>query len=326
MTLAFAAFSSLAAAVIAPEVQTEVIEFYHKDLDHYFITTDPKEISDLDTGVHAGWVRTGFKFPSVKIGSTHAATTPVCRFYGKPEAKIDSHFYSSKLSECEDVKAKFPDAWQFEADEVFRAFAVDPNTGKCPADTTPVFRLWNQRPDVNHRYTDQDFVYAVMVEKGYKAEGDGNPQQPVAFCTPSGGSTVPPAPEGSPACTISASNGSPALGSSITLTATCSNTPTSYTWAGCTSTTNTCTSSKTVAGAVKYTVAGTNDKGMGAPISVSVAWGGVGGNVVGPVCTVTTTTSASSIVPRLTPCSESPAAGGSSSNKASTSVSTAVSD
>ena len=96
LSLALAAISSLAAAVIPPEVQTEVVEFYHKDLDHYFITTNPKEISDLDTGVHAGWVRTGFKFASVKIGSTQAATTPVCRFYGKPEAKIDSHFYSSK--------------------------------------------------------------------------------------------------------------------------------------------------------------------------------------------------------------------------------------
>ena len=32
-----------------------------------------------------------------------------------------------------------------------------------------------------------------------------------------------------------------------------------------------------MAGPVKYSVAATNDKGMGAPISVSVAWGGVGG-------------------------------------------------
>lgn len=289
LTLALAALTSVAGAVIPPEVQTQVVEFYHKDLDHYFITTDPKEISDLDTGVHAGWVRTGFKFPSVKVGSTHAATNPVCRFYGRPEAKIDSHFYSSKVSECDDVKLKFPEAWQFEADEVFRAFAVDPETGRCPADTTPVYRLWNQRPDVNHRYTDQDFEFAVMVEKGYKAEGDGNPAQPVAFCVPAGGSTVPPAPAGSPVCTIAASSGAPALGSILTLTATCSETPTAYLWVGCTSTTNTCTTSRSVAGPAKYTVAATNDKGMGAPISMSVAWGGVGGGGPFPSCTVTAT-------------------------------------
>ena len=290
LSVAFAALTSVVAtAAIPPEVQVEVVEFYHKDLDHYFVTTNPQEISDLDTGVHQGWARTGFKFPSVKIGNTYAATTPVCRFYGRPEAKIDSHFYSSKLSECDDVKLKFPDAWLFEADEVFRAFAVDPQTGRCPADTTPVYRLWNQRPDVNHRYTDQDFVFKVMVEKGYKAEGDGNPQQPVAFCVPAGGSSIPPAPPGSPTCTIAASSGAPALGATLTLSATCSDAPTSYTWLGCKSTTNTCQTTSTTAGPTSYTMMATNDKGTGSHVSVSVNWGGVGANGPLPVCTVTTT-------------------------------------
>ena len=91
-------------------------------------------------------MRTGYRFPVVKIGAEQAGTTATCRFYGRPEAKIDSHFYSSKLLECEEVKKKFPLAWQFEAEEVFRAFAVNPETGQCPVDTGPVYRLGTTAP------------------------------------------------------------------------------------------------------------------------------------------------------------------------------------
>ncbi|HTP99109.1 MAG TPA: hypothetical protein VMN56_07265, partial [Casimicrobiaceae bacterium] len=118
-----AAFSLCAAAAIPATEQTTVVEFYNATLDHYFITADAKEIADLDSGVHAGWVRTGYKFAVIKAGSTYAGTSPVCRFYS-PVPTIDSHFYSAKPSECDDVKTKFPDTWQFESAEVFRAFLV----------------------------------------------------------------------------------------------------------------------------------------------------------------------------------------------------------
>ena len=42
-----------------------------------------------------------------------------------------------------------------------------------------------------------------------------------------------------PACTVSASNLNPAVNTSITLTASCTNSPTSYSWTGCSSTTST---------------------------------------------------------------------------------------
>jgi hypothetical protein len=248
--LLLVAVSLNSVAVVPTANQVELVEFYNKSLDHYFVTAHKNEIDDLDTGVHVGWARTGYRFPVVKIGATEAGTSPTCRFYGRPEAKIDSHFYSSKISECNDVKLKFPNEWQYESEEVFRAFAVNPDTGKCPADTSPIYRLWNQRPDVNHRYTDQLSVYNEMLAKGYKPEGDGNPLLPVAFCQPSGGSVVPPPPAGSPACTLSSPTLTPALGTSQILTATCTNTPTSYAWSGCTSTTNTCTVTRSTAGNV----------------------------------------------------------------------------
>ena len=179
--LAAASFSS-AAAIPATET-AELVEFYNASLDHYFITITPQEISDLDTGVHPGWKRTGYRFLVVKAGSTYAGSVPVCRFYGRPEKGIDSHFYSAKSTECEDVKTKFPDAWVFETAEAFRAFPVNAD-GTCPADTGRVNRLYNNRADVNHRYTDQPSVFFYMVGKGYTPEGDGNPNFPVAFCAP----------------------------------------------------------------------------------------------------------------------------------------------
>ncbi len=281
--LAAATFST--GAVIPATETAEVVEFYNAALDHYFITLTPKEISDLDTGVHPGWARTGYRFLGVKPGSAQAGSVPVCRFYGRPEKGIDSHFYSSKASECEDVKTKFPDAWVFETAEAFRAFPVSAD-GTCPTDTGPVNRLYNNRADVNHRYTDQASVYYYMIGKGYTPEGDGNPAFPVAFCTPTGGSVVPPAPPaGAPDCTLAASSAAPALGATLTLTATCTNSPTKFAWAGCTSTTNTCQSTKTAAGTVKYTVYASNAAGPAPEVSRTVTWGAAAGNL--PICTLT---------------------------------------
>ena len=127
-------FSLNASAAIPASEQTVAVEFYHAQFDHYFISADAKEINDLDTGVHKGWTRTGYRFSVMKGGSSYAGTSPVCRFYS---ATLDTHFYSAKKSECDDRQGRqFGDVWTFESDEVFRAFVVDPATGVCGADTT----------------------------------------------------------------------------------------------------------------------------------------------------------------------------------------------
>src|SRR4030095_916788 len=193
------AATSAFSAVIA-DSQIEAVEFYHDKLDHYFISVDPKEIADLDNGVHSGWARPGMRFQVIKAGATEAASLPVCRFYGKPEVGLDSHFYSATSIECDAVKKDFADSWVLESPEVFRVFAVDPQSGNCPADSVPVFRLWNKRADVNHRYTDQISVFQSMVQKGYVAEGNGSPAFPTAFCVPLKSGLK--APVGSPVCSV----------------------------------------------------------------------------------------------------------------------------
>jgi hypothetical protein len=273
------------AAIPSTEIAT-VVEYYHEEFDHYFVTADPKEISDLDTGVHTGWTRTGYRFAVIKPGSTHAGASPVCRFWNKQ----DSHFYSAKELECEDVKVKFPDTWQFEATEVFRAFVVDPQTGVCPADTTATYRMYNKKH--NHRYTTQLSVYVHMLAKGYQPEGDGNPALPIAFCTPSGGDVVPALPPMAPNCTVTASSGTPPPGTTLQLSATCTNNPTTYMWTGCASTQPNCNATKSTVGSAAYTLYAASPEAPGAAVTINIAWGGVGGGGGGggggpvPICTI----------------------------------------
>ena len=163
------------------------------------------------------------------------------------------------------MKVKFPQTWTYESAEVYRAFLVDPATGACPADTQPVYRLYNNRPDANHRYTSQLGVFVFMKGKGYIPEGDGSPATPVAFCAPAGGDVVPMPTNGAPVCNVGASTTSPAPGSSLTLNANCANDPTAFLWTGCASTQSTCTTTRATAGTATYTLYTANATGPGAP-------------------------------------------------------------
>lgn len=161
-----------------PPTVIAAIEFYNAGLDHYFLATNPKEISDLDTGVHAGWARTGLAFGV--WDSAGSTGSPVCRFY-IPPGFGDSHFFSASPTECGQTGSKFP--WLIEeSDEVFYVGLPDATTGTCLSDEVPVYRLWNGRSDSNHRYTTSVAIKATMITKGYIAEGYGPDQ--VTMCSP----------------------------------------------------------------------------------------------------------------------------------------------
>ena len=72
-------------------------------------------------------------------------------------------------------------------------------------------------------------------------------------------------------CTLAASNTTPTVGSSITLTANCTNNPTSYGWTGCTSTTSTCSTTSQSTGSVTYSVTASNSTSSGVA-SANVTW------------------------------------------------------
>jgi hypothetical protein len=163
-----------------PTVRTAV-EFHRADVDHYFVTADAGEIAALDTGAHAGWTRTGETFAVDAPGSRQGTrASPVCRYYGRPDAGLDSHFYSASPAECRALAERAAGAWTLESDEVFVVSLPDTTGGTCPPGTVPVFRLFNARTDVNHRYTTSAPTRQRMIGQGWIAEGYG--PDAVAMC------------------------------------------------------------------------------------------------------------------------------------------------
>jgi hypothetical protein len=153
-----------------------VIEFYNASLDHYFMTWAPREISDLDTGVHRGWARTGQTFNTYT--TSPAGTSSVCRFY-IPPALGDSHFFGRDAVECVNTGLKYP-GLLLESRNFMQMYL--PIAGVCPAAATPVYRVFSNRPDANHRYMTDRAVRDQMVAKGWLAEGDG--PDLVVMCAP----------------------------------------------------------------------------------------------------------------------------------------------
>jgi hypothetical protein len=148
------------------------IEYYNGALDHYFITAWAPEIDAIETGRHVGWSATGDYFLT---GTVPGSGQPVCRFY-MPPGQGDSHFLSSDAAECEAVGARYPN-FVLETDATFYVAGTNPANGLCPPDDgsgiygVPVYRLWNQRVDSNHRYTTKESTRDEMTKRGYSDEG-----------------------------------------------------------------------------------------------------------------------------------------------------------
>ena len=173
-------------AVLPPIATATAVEFYHATFDHYFITSLPAEIAALDAGTLTGWSRTGRGFEVFAVAPPLPLTaSPVCRFYIPPQHG-DSHFFSASPAECATIRDKIGVDPNYSGyiEETPAAFFIPlPNTanGACPTGTSPLYRLWNQRADSNHRYTTDAGIKAYMQTKNYVAEGYGS--DAVAMCT-----------------------------------------------------------------------------------------------------------------------------------------------
>jgi hypothetical protein len=158
------------------------VEFYNNALQHYFLSTNPGEINDLDTGVHVGWERTGLRF--LAYATQVAGTSPVCRFYRAP-AYGDSHFYSASPAECAATAAAHPVDWIYESPNVFYILLPDQVTGACPANTLPIWRFFNQIT-TNHRYTPDHSIRDDMRADPATWIPEGYGPDMVIMCTPVG--------------------------------------------------------------------------------------------------------------------------------------------
>ena len=181
-------------AVALPALSVTAVEYYNAGLDHYFISDLQPDIDGLDTGRIAGWARTGQSFRVyASQASGGSGVNPVCRFYIPPQHG-NSHFFSASPTECASIQQKVTtdpnySGYVSESPNVFFIALPDTTTGACPPGTVPVFRLWNQRADSNHRYTADIAVKAQMITKSYVAEGYG-PNAVIMCATVSGTATL----------------------------------------------------------------------------------------------------------------------------------------
>jgi PKD repeat protein len=210
--------ASIGSGTTASPQQVQVVEYYHSGLDHYFVTADPTEISALDAARFKGWARTGYEFTAYSGPLPVNGMNPVCRLYGRPQAGLDSHFYSAAPDECADVLNKFASSWILESASAFQVLMPDRGTGACSGGAVPVYRVFNNRSDANHRYTTDQIIRNAMVVRGYISEGYGADN--VAFCALAATTLTPSSPTaGTPAVSILATQMTPdtfAFGSAIT--------------------------------------------------------------------------------------------------------------
>jgi N-acetylneuraminic acid mutarotase len=155
----------------------EVVEFFNAALDHYFITWMPGEIAILDAGTTIkGWQRTDYTFRAFTIAQS--ITTPICRYYLPPQFG-DSHFFGRGTVECNATGQNNP-GFILEDPAFMQMFL--PIAGNCPALTTPIYRVFSNRSDANHRYMTDRAVRDQMVARGWLTEGDG--PDLVVMCAP----------------------------------------------------------------------------------------------------------------------------------------------
>lgn len=194
------ALALFAAMPVAYASQVDAVEFYQPDIGHYFVTASASEASGIDRGLAGpGWVRTGRAFAVWNdAASAVAGSQPVCRFYS---SLANSHFYTASAGECEALKAQAAGeraatgrvrGWEFEG-VAFQAQV--PDAGRCPAGTTPLFRVYNNGfangQGSNHRFVDDAELRELMVDRSWIDEG-------VALCAPAKafgtGASVPAVP------------------------------------------------------------------------------------------------------------------------------------
>ena len=168
-----------------------LIEYYNASLDHYFLSGSQPDIDAIESGRIAGWSRTGVELLAYSVPRAEfffdapGVASPVCRYY-IPPAQGDSHFFSAAADECEAVGTQHPD-YTLELRAAFYAWLPDRETGHCPYEctvygpcTVPVYRLWNNRLDSNHRFTTNRALRDSMVDQGWISEGYG--PNGVAMC------------------------------------------------------------------------------------------------------------------------------------------------
>jgi Repeat of unknown function (DUF5648) len=169
------------AAPIAAAQNVEVVEYYHRGLDAYFITARANEKTALDA-LPGDFTATGMRFAAVAPSNAQSSFVNVCRFYiAASNPFVSSHFYGQDTGECASILALALPGFTAEGFE-FAAAAPSGSGSACPAFApVPIYRSFrvavNSRTP-NHRYTASRADYDAMSAASWTPEG-------IAFCATS---------------------------------------------------------------------------------------------------------------------------------------------
>ncbi len=153
------------------------VEYYCAAADRYLTTTASDEISALDGGLAPGWNRTGESF---EVYATAVPASSTCRFC-TPAHAADTRGAAPSAG-CGKIAMRFTNAWPIDTTSL--DVPAQPNAdGSCAAGAVPVFRVVDNRPDLNNRYTESLALRDAMLAKGWSAQGLG--ALGVAMCAPS---------------------------------------------------------------------------------------------------------------------------------------------
>jgi len=150
--------------------EDRVVEYFHPQLDHYFMTIEP---SDIPIILANGWLPTGRSFKGWRWFQPPTdpalAAAQVCRSYGGLNGGPNSHFFSAEPSEC-----PLADRGWFLEGVVFHARRVGKPGLTCPDGYLKVLRAYNDRAaqnDSNHRFSTSDSTMRDMQRFGWIIEG-----------------------------------------------------------------------------------------------------------------------------------------------------------
>lgn len=155
-----------------------LVEYFNAPRKHYFQSIDPIEIAALDAGVFPDWTQTGQRYrvyaSRIAPSGNSSPLVPVCRYYGKPSYGLDTHFFSAFEFECDAISVLFQDQWIEESRNAYWVYLPNFTVGSCPYGTIRIYRSFNAKPDVNHRYTSTTELRDSMAAQGWISEGVSN--------------------------------------------------------------------------------------------------------------------------------------------------------
>jgi Domain of unknown function (DUF5666) len=155
-----------------------VVEYFHRGTAHYFMTGSAAEQRLLDSPALRGdFARSGRTFSawSPQAADRPADAVAVMRFF---QPKVASHVYTSHAVDIAALRA-YPqkaDGTGF-SDEGIAFFAMQAIDQRCATGTKAIYRSYNNRPDGNHRYSNEIELHASMTKLGFVDER-------TAFCAP----------------------------------------------------------------------------------------------------------------------------------------------